>query len=109
MHRIGQKKSVKIYRLITAKTYEQHMFHRASLKLGLEVAVMDQMRLRKGEDTALMEGKKKASADKLSPEDVRFRLLNGHIHCRAPALLHAAVCVPVCVAFSCDVVVLDAP
>ena len=46
VHRIGQTKSVKIYRLITAKTYEQEMFHRASLKLGLETAVMDQMRKR---------------------------------------------------------------
>jgi SNF2 family DNA or RNA helicase len=71
VHRIGQQKAVKIYRLITAKTYEQHMFHRASLKLGLEVAVMDQMRLRKGEESLPADGKKKASADKLSPEDVR--------------------------------------
>ena len=29
-----------IYRLIVAKTYEQHMFHRASLKLGLDKAVL---------------------------------------------------------------------
>lgn len=43
-HRIGQKFSVKIYRLITRKTYEQHMFHQASLKLGLDQAVIGGMR-----------------------------------------------------------------
>eukprot|EP01138_Halocafeteria_seosinensis_P011724 gb/GECG01011981.1/.p1 GENE.gb/GECG01011981.1/~~gb/GECG01011981.1/.p1 ORF type:complete len:2995 (+),score=398.94 gb/GECG01011981.1/:1-8985(+) len=43
-HRIGQKSSVKIYRLITRKTYEQHMFHQASLKLGLDQAVIGGMR-----------------------------------------------------------------
>lgn len=39
-HRIGQTKSVKIYRLVTAKTYEMQMFHRSSLKLGLDQAVL---------------------------------------------------------------------
>jgi SNF2 family DNA or RNA helicase len=34
-HRIGQDKAVRIYRLVTSKTYEQHMFHVASMKLGL--------------------------------------------------------------------------
>ena len=43
-HRIGQQRSVKIYRLLTAKTYEMHMFHSASLKLGLERAVLSQNR-----------------------------------------------------------------
>jgi SNF2 family DNA or RNA helicase len=33
-HRIGQDKTVKVYRLITAKTYEKTMFERANLKLG---------------------------------------------------------------------------
>eukprot|EP00588_Corethron_pennatum_P012262 CAMPEP_0194266774 /NCGR_PEP_ID=MMETSP0169-20130528/1566_1 /TAXON_ID=218684 /ORGANISM="Corethron pennatum, Strain L29A3" /LENGTH=2264 /DNA_ID=CAMNT_0039007537 /DNA_START=251 /DNA_END=7045 /DNA_ORIENTATION=+ len=39
-HRIGQKKKVKVYRLITKKTYEFHMFHKASLKMGLDQAVL---------------------------------------------------------------------
>lgn len=39
-HRIGQKKSVQIYRLITHNTYESEMFDRASRKLGLEHAVL---------------------------------------------------------------------
>mmetsp|Transcript_42327 Transcript_42327/g.99325 ORF Transcript_42327/g.99325 Transcript_42327/m.99325 type:complete len:1420 (+) Transcript_42327:1301-5560(+) len=39
-HRIGQTKNVKVYRLITRKTYEFHMFHMASLKMGLDQAVL---------------------------------------------------------------------
>lgn len=43
-HRIGQSKSVKIYRLITRNTYEREMFDRASLKLGLDKAILQSMR-----------------------------------------------------------------
>ncbi|KII61718.1 Chromodomain-helicase-DNA-binding protein 8 [Thelohanellus kitauei] len=39
-HRIGQNKAVKVYRLICRKTYEREMFDRASLKLGLDKAVL---------------------------------------------------------------------
>ncbi|CAM9497967.1 unnamed protein product, partial [Ectocarpus sp. 13 AM-2016] len=39
-HRIGQTKSVKVYRLLVAKTYETHMFKTASRKLGLDEAVL---------------------------------------------------------------------
>jgi hypothetical protein len=39
-HRIGQSKNVKIYRLITRRSFEQEMFDRASKKLGLEQAVL---------------------------------------------------------------------
>lgn len=39
-HRIGQKKQVMIYRLITNKTFESEMFTRASRKLGLEQAIL---------------------------------------------------------------------
>ncbi|CEG48043.1 hypothetical protein, variant 1 [Plasmopara halstedii] len=39
-HRIGQKKSVQVYRLVTHNTYESEMFDRASRKLGLEHAVL---------------------------------------------------------------------
>jgi superfamily II DNA or RNA helicase len=38
-HRLGQDKDVKVYRLITARTYEAELFKRASLKLGLERAI----------------------------------------------------------------------
>ncbi|MFH4974373.1 hypothetical protein AB6A40_001082 [Gnathostoma spinigerum] len=39
-HRIGQTKMVKVYRLITSNTYEREMFDKASLKLGLDKAVL---------------------------------------------------------------------
>ena len=39
-HRIGQTKSVTIYRLITRRSFEAEMFDRASRKLGLEQAVL---------------------------------------------------------------------
>lgn len=38
-HRIGQEREVKVYRLVTARTYEADMFDRASKKLGLNTAV----------------------------------------------------------------------
>jgi len=39
-HRIGQTKDVKVYRLLTRKTYELQMFHMSSLKMGLDQAVL---------------------------------------------------------------------
>ena len=39
-HRIGQTKDVRIYRLVTSRSFEQEMFDRASRKLGLEQAVL---------------------------------------------------------------------
>lgn len=39
-HRIGQTRSVTVYRLLTRKTYEMAMFRAASIKLGLDYAVM---------------------------------------------------------------------
>jgi len=39
-HRIGQTKQVRIYRLITSRSFETEMFERASKKLGLEQAVL---------------------------------------------------------------------
>jgi len=39
-HRIGQTKHVKVYRLLCRKTYELQMFHMASLKMGLDQAVL---------------------------------------------------------------------
>ncbi|EAX93144.1 F/Y-rich N-terminus family protein [Trichomonas vaginalis G3] len=40
-HRIGQKKNVKVYRLLTAKSYERKMFDTAAIKLGLDQAVLE--------------------------------------------------------------------
>jgi hypothetical protein len=42
-HRIGQKKPVLIYRLITRNTYERFMFDKASIKLGLDKALLQRM------------------------------------------------------------------
>ncbi len=39
-HRIGQTNNVKVYRLLTNKTYEQVMFQTASRKLGLDQAIL---------------------------------------------------------------------
>lgn len=47
-HRIGQNKPVKVYRLICRNTYEREMFDRASLKLGLDKAVLQNMNAREG-------------------------------------------------------------
>jgi SNF2 family DNA or RNA helicase len=47
-HRIGQAKSVKVYRLITRNSYEREMFDRASLKLGLDKAVLQSMNAKEG-------------------------------------------------------------
>lgn len=52
-HRIGQKKLVKVYRLITSNTYEREMFDKASLKLGLDKAVLQSTTSLKSEGTSL--------------------------------------------------------
>lgn len=77
-HRIGQKKSVKIYRLLTSKTYELHMFHQASLKLGLDQAVLGGIRSKEagGLLTAKSKGGKlKASGP--SKEEIEHLLKHG--------------------------------
>ncbi|KAA6396233.1 MAG: putative Chromodomain-helicase-DNA-binding protein 8 [Streblomastix strix] len=43
-HRIGQTKEVRVYRLLTKNTYESFMYQQASLKLGLDKAVMSGVR-----------------------------------------------------------------
>ena len=49
-HRIGQTADVKIYRLVTRNTYEREMFDRASLKLGLDKAVLQSMNTSMGKN-----------------------------------------------------------
>jgi len=64
-HRIGQTKKVKVYRLITRKSYEYEMFRRASLKLGLDHAVMSGITEEKGsESDAKAKRKSKLEQDK---------------------------------------------
>lgn len=60
-HRIGQTRSVRVYRLLTAKTYEMHMFHSASLKLGLDRAVLAHQR---GTDSEENSTKRKSKAER---------------------------------------------
>mmetsp|Transcript_46338 Transcript_46338/g.69924 ORF Transcript_46338/g.69924 Transcript_46338/m.69924 type:complete len:237 (+) Transcript_46338:1205-1915(+) len=49
-HRIGQTRAVRVYRLLTSKTYEMHMFHSASMKLGLDRAVLAHQRQHGADD-----------------------------------------------------------
>ncbi|KAL7719584.1 Chromodomain helicase DNA binding protein [Entamoeba marina] len=64
-HRIGQKKEVKVYRLLSRNTYERYMFERASLKLGLDQAILSNI----GEDNK--------EKEKLSKEDIDALLKYG--------------------------------
>ena len=64
-HRIGQTRAVRVYRLLTAKTYEMHMFHSASMKLGLERAVLSQQRDQEdGEQDESGQAKTKTKSDR---------------------------------------------
>uniref|UniRef100_A0A915Q7V9 Uncharacterized protein n=1 Tax=Setaria digitata TaxID=48799 RepID=A0A915Q7V9_9BILA len=89
-HRIGQTKMVKVYRLITCNTYEREMFDKASLKLGLDRAVLQSTTalkdtsqqlsrkeieelLKKGAYGAIME--ENAEESKFNEEDIETILL----------------------------------
>jgi hypothetical protein len=48
VHRIGQTKPVQVYRLITRNSYESIMFEKASIKLGLDKAVLHSMTVNGG-------------------------------------------------------------
>ncbi|ELQ75812.1 Chromodomain-helicase DNA-binding protein [Trachipleistophora hominis] len=82
-HRIGQTKSVKIYRLITRNTYEREMFDKAGLKLGLDQAILQKNKsvrkkehienlLKKGAYGVLMENDE--AAQKFCEEDIEMIL-----------------------------------
>ena len=60
-HRIGQTRAVSVYRLLTAKTYEMHMFHSASMKLGLDRAVLAHQRQQNDDEEYNISSKKKKS------------------------------------------------
>merc|ERR1719211_516318 len=71
-HRIGQAKSVKIYRLVTRNTYEREMFDRAGLKLGLDKAVLQSM------NTGMADGEKSlAGSAALTKTEVEELLKKG--------------------------------
>ena len=71
-HRIGQTRKVQVYRLITANTYEQHMFDMASKKLGLDRAVLGTM-------TSTV-GKSNSDASKMNKKEVESLLKHGAYH-----------------------------
>lgn len=71
IHRIGQKKAVKIYRLITRNTYEREMFDRASMKLGLDKAL-----LQRSTDGDPFDSKNKSTGS-LSKQEVEDLLKKG--------------------------------
>lgn len=64
-HRIGQRKMVKIYRLLCRNTYEREMFDKASLKLGLDKAVLQSMNTAQGKDSGNKQLSKKEIEDLL--------------------------------------------
>uniref|UniRef100_A0A674HKH2 Chromodomain helicase DNA binding protein 8 n=1 Tax=Taeniopygia guttata TaxID=59729 RepID=A0A674HKH2_TAEGU len=64
-HRIGQSKAVKVYRLITRNSYEREMFDKASLKLGLDKAVLQSMSGREGAIPGIQQFSKKEIEDLL--------------------------------------------
>lgn len=74
-HRIGQQKSVKVYRLITSNSYEYKMFQTASKKLGLDQAVLESSKNPKNQDVEklLMYGAYHAFEDKDDDEIERYR------------------------------------
>ena len=69
-HRIGQKKDVKMYRLVTKNTYEREMFDRAGMKLGLDRAVLQSMNTSQG-------GKDTSTSNNLSKTEVETLLKKG--------------------------------
>ncbi|XP_037896667.1 uncharacterized protein LOC119641859 isoform X1 [Glossina fuscipes] len=64
-HRIGQRKMVKIYRLLCRNTYEREMFDKASLKLGLDKAVLQSMNTHASKDGSNKQLSKKEIEDLL--------------------------------------------
>ncbi|XP_037928095.1 uncharacterized protein LOC119662531 isoform X3 [Teleopsis dalmanni] len=64
-HRIGQRKMVKIYRLLCRNTYEREMFDKASLKLGLDKAVLQSMNTQASKDGSNRQLSKKEIEDLL--------------------------------------------
>mmetsp|Transcript_27904 Transcript_27904/g.44730 ORF Transcript_27904/g.44730 Transcript_27904/m.44730 type:complete len:1362 (-) Transcript_27904:126-4211(-) len=74
-HRIGQKKSVMVYRFVTRQTYEAHLFDRAARKLGLEQAVLGRENV---SGSVLTSGKKAADvAEPTSKEEIEELLRYG--------------------------------
>jgi superfamily II DNA or RNA helicase len=79
-HRIGQTRPVVVYRLLTRKTYEMQMFHKASLKLGLDRAVLAHTRreqLQEGNEKESGGSSTRAIDDALSVSEIDELLKKG--------------------------------
>lgn len=72
-HRIGQTEEVKVFRLISKKTYEVEMFERASKKLGLDQAVFLTSSFGTGKD----DKNKGDELTKLNPKEIELLLRKG--------------------------------
>lgn len=70
-HRIGQQKLVKIYRLLCRNTYEREMFDKASMKLGLDKAILQSM------NTGLNAAGKEAVTRQLTKKEIEDLLKKG--------------------------------
>lgn len=74
-HRIGQTNEVKVFRLISKKTYESEMFERASIKLGLDQAIiLANNYAQKGPDGATPD-----EFSRRKPEEIEMLLRKGAI------------------------------
>lgn len=69
-HRIGQQKMVKIYRLLCRNTYEREMFDKASMKLGLDKAILQSMNTTQG-------GEKTGNGKQLTKKEIEDLLKKG--------------------------------
>lgn len=72
-HRIGQTEEVKVFRLISKKTYEVEMFERASKKLGLDQAVFLTSSFGTGKEDKI----KGDELTKLNPKEIELLLRKG--------------------------------
>ncbi|GBG29976.1 Chromodomain-helicase-DNA-binding protein, putative [Hondaea fermentalgiana] len=82
VHRIGQKRAVKIFRLVTKNTYEETMLQRAAMKLGLERAVLGTVHESTLKETkGKKDGSEKGVGGKnLSPAELERMLREGAYH-----------------------------
>merc|ERR1711982_313932 len=76
-HRIGQTRAVQVYRLLTAKTYEMHMFHTASMKLGLDRAVLASQRNEEENDSKSNNKQKQKQKNDLQAKEIDPMLKKG--------------------------------
>jgi chromodomain-helicase-DNA-binding protein 7 len=71
-HRIGQTEEVKVFRIVSKKTYESEMFERSSKKLGLDQAIFLSKTFTTGENQ-----KNNDDHMKLKPKEIELLLRKG--------------------------------